>query len=155
MTPKAGSCSSRPAALLITIALWFLPTAGRSRYCSEWMAELDEMERRRIAQMLPALRILLSAPAVGRALGTPRRRISLQMGRRISLGIGDRLFATNDSEGYWYNWQITKPAGGLGRRYRDRRFDFLAECGKCRGFGARAEMPCMSCCGTGRVALKM
>jgi hypothetical protein len=42
--------------------------AQRPRYRCEWLAELDEMERRHIAKMLPALRILLSAPAVGRAL---------------------------------------------------------------------------------------
>ena len=37
--------------------------------------------------------------------------------------LGDRLFAMNDAEAYWRNWQITKTHGGLGRRYRAIRFD--------------------------------
>jgi hypothetical protein len=47
--------------------------------------------------------------------------------------LGDRLFAMNDTEAYWRDWQITKTPGGLGRRYRDPRFDTLAECPRCLG----------------------
>jgi hypothetical protein len=36
---------------------------------------------------------------------------------------GDRWFAMNDTEAYWRGWQITKTHGGLGRRYRDIRFE--------------------------------
>ncbi|HJZ03547.1 MAG TPA: hypothetical protein VJ305_22745 [Streptosporangiaceae bacterium] len=36
---------------------------------------------------------------------------------------GDRWFAANDTEAYWRGWQITKTHGGLGRRYRDIRFE--------------------------------
>jgi hypothetical protein len=46
--------------------------------------------------------------------------------------LGDHLFFMNDAEAYWRGWQITKTHGGLGRRYRDLRFDTLAECPKCR-----------------------
>ena len=67
--------------------------------------------------------------------------------------LGDRLFAMNDAEAYWRNWQITRTHGGLGRRYRDPRFDTLAECPKCRGAGATGDQPCPPCLGTGRVAL--
>ncbi len=66
---------------------------------------------------------------------------------------GDRLFAMNDNEAYWRGWQITRVHGGLGRRYRDPRFDTLAECLKCRGAGGTAKVPCLPCLGTGRITL--
>lgn len=40
---------------------------------------------------------------------------------------GDRWFANCDTEAHWWGWQISKTPGGLGRRYRDIRFDTLAE----------------------------
>ena len=68
--------------------------------------------------------------------------------------LGDRLFAMNDTEAYWRGWQITRTHGGLGRRYRDPRFDTLAECPKCRGAGGlTADLPCLPCLGTGRITL--
>ena len=67
--------------------------------------------------------------------------------------LGDRLFAMNDAEAYWRNWQIIRTHGGLGRRYRDPQFDTLAECPKCRGAGVAGDLPCPPCLGTGRVTL--
>jgi hypothetical protein len=67
--------------------------------------------------------------------------------------LGDRLFAMNDAEAYWHNWQIIRTHGGLGRRYRDPQFDTLAECPKCRGAGVTGDLPCPPCLGTGRVTL--
>lgn len=64
---------------------------------------------------------------------------------------GDRWFAMNDTEAYWRGWQITKTLGGLGRRYRDLRFDLLAACAQCAGAGGRADAPCAPCLGTGRI----
>jgi hypothetical protein len=62
----------------------------------------------------------------------------------------DRLFEMNDAEAYWRGWQIVKVRGGLGRRYRDPRFDTLAACSRCGGAGSRAGRPCSPCLGTGR-----
>lgn len=59
----------------------------------------------------------------------------------------------NDTEAYWWGWQITKTLGGLGRRYRDIRFDTLAACAQCAGAGARTDAPCTPCLGTGRITL--
>ena len=67
--------------------------------------------------------------------------------------LGDRLFVTNDTEAYWRDWQIIKTHGGLARRYRDPRFDTLAECPKCHGAGGTADLPCAPCLGTGRITL--
>jgi hypothetical protein len=47
----------------------------------------------------------------------------------------DWLFAMNDTEAYWRDWQIIKTRGGLGRRYRDPRFNLLATCRPCLGTG--------------------
>lgn len=41
--------------------------------------------------------------------------------------LGGRLFAMNDNEAYWRDWQIVKTHGGLGRRYRDPSFSRPAE----------------------------
>ena len=67
--------------------------------------------------------------------------------------LGDRLFGMNDTEAYWRGWQITKTHGGLARRYRDPRFDTLAECPQCHGAGVTADQPCPPCLGTGRITL--
>ena len=66
---------------------------------------------------------------------------------------GDRWFAMNDTEAYWRGWQITKTHAGLGRRYRDIRYDTLAACAQCAGAGVRADAPCGPCLGTGRITL--
>jgi transcriptional regulator with XRE-family HTH domain len=71
---KASRCSQQLAALLITISTWFLPAACRRRFHDEWMAELEEMSRRDMALMGPALRIMLLAPSVARALQTHGQR---------------------------------------------------------------------------------
>jgi hypothetical protein len=47
---------------------------------------------------------------VARAIGLPRRA-------------GTRLHATTDAEARWWHWQVTERQDGLGRRYRDPRFD--------------------------------
>jgi hypothetical protein len=67
--------------------------------------------------------------------------------------LGDRLFAMNDTEACWRDWQITTTHGGLGRRYRDPQFGTLAECPKCHGAGVTAARPCPPCAGTGRITL--
>ena len=67
--------------------------------------------------------------------------------------LGDHLFSRNDTEAYWRGWQITKVHGGLGRRYRDPRFDTLTACPQCRGRGiSTQDTPCAPCLGTGRVS---
>jgi hypothetical protein len=38
---------------------------------------------------------------------------------------GSRLYAKNDEEAGWRGWQVTETFGGLGRSYRDARFDAL------------------------------
>jgi hypothetical protein len=96
-----------------------------------------------------------------------RVRVHVRLGRPLVLTValmlswlaaiprrlGDRLFAMNDNEAYWRGWQITPVHGGLGRRYRDPRFDTLAECATCWGAGVIARALCVPCDGIGRVTL--
>ena len=105
------------------------------------------------------------APAEATAAATPASpagfgpilavvgRVLLSWLAAIPRRLGDRLFVMNDTEAYWRGWQITKMHGGLARRYRDPRFDTLAECPKCRGAGGPADLPCVPCLGTGRITL--
>jgi hypothetical protein len=60
----------------------------------------------------------VAAIAVAWLIGLPRRA-------------GNRLFAMNDEEAGWRGWQVTEFAGGLGRRYRDARFDALRDPADC------------------------
>jgi hypothetical protein len=63
-------------------------------------------------------------PAVGPPiLGSPAAAWLADLPRRL----GNRLFAKNDAEAGWRGWERTVTAGGLGRRYRDPRFDALRE----------------------------
>jgi hypothetical protein len=66
---------------------------------------------------------------------------------------GDRWFAVNDTEAYWWGWQVTKALGGLRRRYHDTRFSTLAACARCAGAGIWADAPCGPCRGLGRITL--
>lgn len=82
------------------------------------------------------------APARTPASGRDRRGGALAAGRillswlaALPRRLGDRLFVMNDTEAYWRSWQTTRTHGGLGRRYRDPRFDTLAECPTCLGTG--------------------
>ena len=105
------------------------------------------------------------APAEATAAATPASpagfgpilavvgRVLLSWLAAIPRRLGDRLFVMNDTEVYWRGWQITKAHGGLARRYRDPRFDTLAECPKCHGAGGPADLPCVPCLGTGRITL--
>ena len=43
---------------------------------------------------------------------------------------GRRLFAMNDLEAGWRGWQVIELRGGLGRQYRDHRFDTLTPGGR-------------------------
>jgi hypothetical protein len=41
----------------------------------------------------------------------------------IPCRIGERSFLASDEEAYWHSWRVTPIHGGLGRSYRDHRFD--------------------------------
>jgi hypothetical protein len=69
---------------------------------------------------------------------------------RLMQAAGDRLFTAADEEALRHGWQITRTRGGLGRRYRDPRFDSLAACPRCDAGDAIDRELCDSCASTAR-----
>ena len=68
-------------------------------------------------------------------------------------GFGSWLFQAEDARARQHGWQIAVNRGGLGRTYRDPRFDTLTACPQCRGGGiGTQDTPCAPCLGTGRVS---
>lgn len=65
------------------------------------------------------------------------------------------LFASSDAAAQQYGWRVTPTRIGLGRQYRDPRFDTLMSCPGCRGRGVRSSgIKCPTCRGSGRVMIK-
>lgn len=75
---------------------------------------------------------------------------------RAAIGaLAQALFAASDAAARHHGWEVTSTRYGLGRVYRDPRFDTLASCPACRGDGVDADgIECPPCRGTGRVAIK-
>jgi hypothetical protein len=118
-----------------------------------WLAGPQTPAARTPAARTPAGRARVAVPRSGslRAALAAVGRVLLSWLADLPRLLGDRLFAMNDTEAYWRDWQITKTHVGLGRRYRDPLFDTLAECPKCHGAGVTAARPCPPCTGTGRI----
>jgi diguanylate cyclase (GGDEF)-like protein len=67
---------------VIRLAVRLLPRAHRDRYHEEWTAELDEMERQNISQLVSSLRILLGVPSMDWVLRVRDRRLGRYSTRR-------------------------------------------------------------------------
>lgn len=61
-------------------------------------------------------------------------------------GMIDRLFAAEDDRALDRGWQVQRIHGGLGRRYRDPRWDLVRRC-ECVEIGI--DPGCPDCAGTG------
>lgn len=71
-----------------------------------------------------------------------------------SARLGERVFEADDAAARQLGWQVTPSYAGLGRRYRDPRFDSLAACPRCGGRGGTGRGDrCLACAGTGRIIL--
>jgi hypothetical protein len=70
---------------------------------------------------------------------------------RLIEAAGEGLFAVPDRVAVQHGWRITAHHGGLGRCYRDPRFDTLDACRRCHGSGETDSEPCVPCGGSGRV----
>lgn len=68
-------------------------------------------------------------------------------------GAGRRLFRDADAYASAHGWAVDVRCGGLARRYRDPRFDRLAQCQACGGHGTDGDLCCPPCGGTGRLDL--
>jgi hypothetical protein len=68
--------------------------------------------------------------------------------------VADRLFRNDDTRARQRDWSVSVWGDGLGRAYRDPRFDLLRACSACLGKGiVRQDQACGICSGTGRVTL--
>lgn len=124
-------------------------STGAGKRQSRW-PQAEDQEPRPPTAARPADR------AGGRSLGVCIRAALVIVGdwlASVTGRLGYRLFAMNDDEACWRGWQIIQLYGGLGRRYRDPRFDTLTGCARCRGAGVNGDAPCVRCLGTGRVTV--
>jgi hypothetical protein len=81
-----------------------------------------------------------------------RRNRPLTCVRAAIAALGQWLFASSDATARNHGWQVTPIQLGLGRQYRDPRFDTLTSCPDCGGRGVTASRSsCQRCSGTGRV----
>jgi hypothetical protein len=65
---------------------------------------------------------------------------------------GDLVFASKDAEASWHAWDMERRAAGLGRAYRDRRFDTLIPCPRCHNISTVANgSVCKQCSAAGRL----
>jgi hypothetical protein len=71
---------------------------------------------------------------------------------RLTETAGDRLFAAPDQVAVHHGWQITARRGGLGRCYRDARFDAPHPYARPNGSGETDGEPCPTSASTGRVS---
>jgi hypothetical protein len=71
---------------------------------------------------------------------------------RLLDAVGGWVFQADDRTAIQNGWQITTHHRGLGRSYRDPRFDTLHACSRCNGSGERDDEPCAPCSGTGRIS---
>jgi hypothetical protein len=63
----------------------------------------------------------------------------------------DRIFATEDTAARARGWQLSHPPRGLGRIYRDPRWDLISAGEACGGDGGNPVEPCLPCAGHGTV----
>ena len=60
--------------------------------------------------------------------------------------VGNLLFAGKDEEASWHAWSVERRDAGLGRAYRDPRFDTLASCPRCHRVSTAADgTACKQC----------
>jgi DnaJ-class molecular chaperone len=67
--------------------------------------------------------------------------------------VGARIFLVDDALAHAHGWQVTAGRSGLSRSYRDPRFDLLARCPDCSGYGVTDGKSCHRCAATGRIRL--
>jgi hypothetical protein len=84
-----------------------------------------------------------------------KRTLPLRWMRSALAALARRLLADSDTTARQFDWEVTTTRWGLGRGYRDRRFDGLAACGTCAGRGSLSQgNRCGGCGGTGRVTVR-
>ena len=66
--------------------------------------------------------------------------------------LGDVVFAGEDAEAAWHAWNVEPRYAGLGRLYRDQRFDALVACPRCHRISTVAgRTVCQQCSAADRL----
>ncbi len=78
------------------------------------------------------------------------RVLASDLARRIRVA-SEAAFAKDDAFARHNGWTIEVRRGGLGRTYRDPRFDRLSRCPDCGAAMDAGDLPCRRCPGDGRV----
>ena len=66
--------------------------------------------------------------------------------------LGGLVFASEDQEAAWHDWDVEQRCAGLGRLYRDQRFDALVSCPRChRVSTAAGRTVCQQCSAADRL----
>jgi hypothetical protein len=82
-----------------------------------------------------------------------RKTLRDRLLRRLET-ICSKIFRAGDRRARDRGWQIIPRHGGLSRRYRDPRFDYLTACTVCNGRDCRPSGDtCSACRGAGRIVL--
>jgi hypothetical protein len=83
-----------------------------------------------------------------RLLAGPDERLTGWMSVCLAL-TGDLVFASKDAEASWRAWDMERRDAGLGRVYRDPRFDTLVSCPRCHSVSTVAGgSVCQQCSAT-------
>jgi len=73
--------------------------------------------------------------------------------RQWIIQLADRLHAAEDARARQRGWQINCTSHGMGREYRDPRWDLISTCEVCGGEGIHGVRHCPICQGRGTVRL--
>lgn len=80
-----------------------------------------------------------------RLLAGPDERLTGWMSVCLAIA-GDLVFASKDTEASWHAWDMERRHAGLGRAYRDPRFDTLVSCPRCHNVSTVADgSACRQC----------
>jgi hypothetical protein len=100
---------------VVIFAVRLLPQDDRGRYRDEWLAELDEMQRENVSQLVTSLRILLGAPSTGWALRARSRRQPLAGAER------ERLLFEYQAKGLFAEYGVPIPTGKVATTAQEAR----------------------------------
>lgn len=82
----------------------------------------------------------------------PRKGFTRTVLSQLLIALEERLFAGEDARARARGWEVSRRPGG-GRRYRDPRWDQVAECPECAGTGLDGVHVCERCDGRCTVRL--
>ena len=144
---------SRPDTVMLRISVSGSGTAGRADHAGgpdhgsangpgrtaaprpgpvRWPTDLAMVVRSGLDQVLARADVTWAQirSACARLAAEPDELPANWMGHCLTR-VGNLLFAGKDQEASWHAWTVERRGAGLGRAYRDPRFDTLTSCPRC------------------------